>query len=260
MSLQENEAAAQAAAAAMEAAARQNASVPNQGSPAEELAAAEQRPMTAEEFGQFIEANHDFFLRVAHKVAPRGLGDTIDFEGLVQQAYLKAWRNLKSFESRSTLRTWLTRIVINEALMARDAFATQQRNLGARQSSTLENDEGEVSDRLDMLPDRSRPDPLENLKAEDLQRLIARLPAVDRDILLVEAENEDLNQQAKAAILGISDTSYKARLFRAREELRQRLSKRGMLAPGQFALNPKLSRSQPPNIPKPEPGESVIKN
>src|SRR6476660_9089684 len=47
------------------------------------------------------------------------LGNTEDAEDALQDGYLSAYRNLKRFEGRSQFSTWLTRIVINAALMRR---------------------------------------------------------------------------------------------------------------------------------------------
>src|SRR5215470_3162166 len=41
-----------------------------------------------------------------------------DAEDIVQQAFQKAFIHLNSFEGKSSFRTWLTRIAINEALMS----------------------------------------------------------------------------------------------------------------------------------------------
>src|SRR3954464_7017730 len=44
------------------------------------------------------------------------LGNRAEAEDAVQSAYLRAFAAMRNFEGRSSLSTWLTRIVINEAL------------------------------------------------------------------------------------------------------------------------------------------------
>jgi RNA polymerase sigma-70 factor (ECF subfamily) len=47
------------------------------------------------------------------------MGDHQDAEDALRDGLLTAFRNLKSFEGRSQFSTWLTRVVINAALMRR---------------------------------------------------------------------------------------------------------------------------------------------
>src|SRR5512136_1246339 len=59
------------------------------------------------------------YQRPLFQTALRVLGNTEDAEDAVQDGLLSAYRNLKRFEGRSQFSTWLTRIVINAALMKR---------------------------------------------------------------------------------------------------------------------------------------------
>jgi hypothetical protein len=58
-------------------------------------------------------ASRKRFLAIAYSILP----NREDAEDAVQEAFLSAYRHLRSFEGRSALRTWLTRIVLNAALM-----------------------------------------------------------------------------------------------------------------------------------------------
>src|SRR5579862_2352126 len=55
--------------------------------------------------------------RALFQTALRVLGNVEDAEDALQEGLLAAYRNLKRFEGRSQFSTWLTRIVINAALM-----------------------------------------------------------------------------------------------------------------------------------------------
>src|ERR1039457_474311 len=57
--------------------------------------------------------------RALFQTALRVLGNVEDAEDALQEGLLAAFRNLKRFEGRSQFSTWLTRIVINAALMRR---------------------------------------------------------------------------------------------------------------------------------------------
>jgi RNA polymerase sigma-70 factor (ECF subfamily) len=57
--------------------------------------------------------------RALYQTALRLLGNPEDAEDALQEGMLAAYRNLRHFEGRSQFSTWLTRIVINAALMRR---------------------------------------------------------------------------------------------------------------------------------------------
>src|SRR5256886_1393196 len=66
-----------------------------------------------------VEALFSRYQRPLFQTALRVLGNTEDAEDALQDGLLSAYRNLKRFEGRSQFSTWLTRIVINAALMRR---------------------------------------------------------------------------------------------------------------------------------------------
>src|SRR5262245_41378412 len=59
------------------------------------------------------------YQRPLFQTALRVLGNAEDAEDALQEGMLSAYRNIKRFEGRSQFSTWLTRIVINAALMRR---------------------------------------------------------------------------------------------------------------------------------------------
>ena len=65
-----------------------------------------------EVFAALVREHHRALLAVARSLLPGG-----EAEEVVQEAWLNAYRALPNFEGRSALRTWLTRIVINQAQM-----------------------------------------------------------------------------------------------------------------------------------------------
>ena len=68
---------------------------------------------------QAIETLFRRYQRQLFQTALRVLGNAEDAEDALQDGMLSAYRNLKRFEGRSQFSTWLTRIVINAALMKR---------------------------------------------------------------------------------------------------------------------------------------------
>ena len=72
------------------------------------------------------------------------LKDRAEAEEAVQDGYLKAFAAMDGFEGRSALTTWLTRIVINEALARRRTAERRARLIGSRQIADIEDLSGEV--------------------------------------------------------------------------------------------------------------------
>jgi RNA polymerase sigma-70 factor (ECF subfamily) len=71
------------------------------------------RSGSAEHAERFVRANLGWMRRVARRILrDEGLADDC-----VQEAFLKAFRKIGDFEGRASLKTWLHRITVNEALM-----------------------------------------------------------------------------------------------------------------------------------------------
>jgi RNA polymerase sigma-70 factor (ECF subfamily) len=165
-------------------------------------------------FEELIRRNTERILRVAVRIT----GSYEDGEDVVQDASLQAFRNLETFEERARFSTWLTRIVINAALMK---LRTHRR---AYMVSAEEMAEG-FTPWVDMIADR-RPNPEHNYAASELrfalQRALAALPYEQRVVVLMR-DVEGLSTLDTANLLELSVPSVKSRLLRARIKLRKSL-------------------------------------
>lgn|SRR5690242_13453855 len=134
------------------------------------------------------------------------LGDDVEAEDAVQQAYLDAYRNLDQFRGESGFGTWLTRITVNAAIA---------RLRGRRRLAEVA--EAESAPATD--PIESAHEAVAN---QELARLIERhvdaLPEALR-VVLVLRDLEDLDTAETAAVLGISGEAVRVRLHRARAAL-----------------------------------------
>lgn len=145
-----------------------------------------------------------------------------DAEDAVQSAYLRALAAAGEFEGRSSLSTWLTRIVINEALGRKRAAKRRLAALDGGSVAILD----EYRDKLmrgsttTSLPDAS-------LAREQIRRLleeaIARLPEPFR-LVFVLREVEGLSVEESAEALGLAPATVKTRHFRARRRLQDELA------------------------------------
>jgi RNA polymerase sigma-70 factor (ECF subfamily) len=151
--------------------------------------------------------------------------DEAEVEDAMQQAYLAAYTNLRSFEGSAAFSTWLTRIAINEALGR------------LRRSARLTVAEAPVEDAepLDRAPPQT---PEEGAAAREslalIEAAVDRLPAPYRSVYMLR-EVQELSTAECADVLGITEETVKIRLHRARAALREALAKQlGRVAPEAF--------------------------
>jgi len=145
-----------------------------------------------------------------------------DAEEAVQDGLLSAYRNLKHFEGRAQFRTWLTRIVINAALMTR-----RRGRLGRAVSlgdDLYQNKRCAVERFVD-----HGPDPEEICAAMEmnsmLQESLDELSPLLRSAFVL-CEIRGLSTGEAAEELKVSQNAFKTRLWRARHQLAKRIESR----------------------------------
>ena len=143
-----------------------------------------------------------------------------DAEEVVQDVFVKAFNNLYRFEERAQFSSWLTRIAINTALMK---IRTRNRQ------KTVSLSEHEPSD-ADAAPERIvdwRPNPEECYSRSELREILITaldsLPDHYRTIFILR-DIEGFSIAETAELLDVNAMAVKARLMRARLELRERLN------------------------------------
>ena len=163
------------------------------------------------------ERNNQRLYRVAWSI----VRDRDEAEEAVQAAYLRAFAAIGDFEGRSTLTTWLTRIVLNEALGRLRSARRRRSRLDAASVVDL--------DRYrEMLMRGSQDDaPDAALAREQIRRLIeeavADLPEGFRLVFILR-EIEELSVEETARTLGLMANTVKTRHLRARRRLQEALA------------------------------------
>jgi RNA polymerase sigma-70 factor (ECF subfamily) len=157
--------------------------------------------------------------RTLYQTALRVLGNPEDAEEALQEGLLSAYRNLPRFERRSQFSTWLTRIVINAALMRR-------RSKRSRPAVSLDDftSEGELP-LAERFADEG-PNPEQIYAGTELGDRVSKKLAEISPLLRTAfwlREIEGLSAEEAAQVLGVSRNTLKARLWRARQELASRL-------------------------------------
>ena len=159
-----------------------------------------------------VEALFRRYQRPLFQTALRVLGNTEDAEDALQDGLLSAYRNLKRFEGRSQFSTWLTRIVINAALMKR-------RSAKARPAVSLDEppreDELPAAERFaddGLTPEQVFANTeIREMLSENLDQLS---PLLRTAFVLREVQGYSTGEAAKR--LGVTENTLKARLWRAR--------------------------------------------
>lgn len=153
-------------------------------------------------------------------LASRLLGDTEEARDLSQDVFLQVYRTLDRFEGRSSFRTWVYRIVINQCYN-RHRWWRRRRKSSMRPLDTLT-----PRDEVHLQPAQPVVGPFEQVeRLEASRRVQAALDGLsfDHRSILVLREVEGLSCEEIASTLGLPIGTVKSRLARGREALRLRL-------------------------------------
>jgi RNA polymerase sigma-70 factor (ECF subfamily) len=168
-------------------------------------------------FEELVKRYDRKLLRIAQHVT----NNREDSQDVVQEAFLKAFQNLRQFRGDSKFSTWLIRITVNQSLM-------KLRKQRALREVSLDEGFHEERDVHPMEVTDWAPNPEQLYSVSELRdildkalgelRLISRAVFVLRDI-------EGLSTDQTAEVLGLSHAAVKARLWRARLQLRESLTR-----------------------------------
>lgn len=157
--------------------------------------------------------------RMVYQLALHLLGDHNEALDLSQEVFLRVFRTIRAFRGQSALRTWIYRIVVNQASNRQRWWRRRRRAQQVSFEQHVE-DHGELPDlrRLD------RPDVVFGQKelAARIQRALGRLPFDQRTVVVLR-EIDGLSYEEIAFSLDVAVGTVKSRLARAREQLRGEL-------------------------------------
>jgi RNA polymerase sigma-70 factor, ECF subfamily len=156
-----------------------------------------------------------------YRVARGIVRDEAEAEDVLQEAYLRAFAGLREFRGDSGLATWLTRIVMNEAL------GRMRRRRPTEELEVLDRAIEQGDTRVIMFPGvHASPSPEAAAARTEVRRLlehaIDELPEAFR-LVFVMRDVEEMSIEETAANLAIRPETVKTRLHRARKLLRKNL-------------------------------------
>jgi len=186
-------------------------------------------------FSALVERHHPSMLRLARLYLP----DPVSAEEAVQDAWLGVLRGLRGFEGRSSLKTWIFRILVNRAKTRR----RRDRSLLSRTSPLpgIENDPDawprgwfrSASDPLAphhwaRFPPRWQPTPEDGLLSRELrarlEEAIRALPPIQQQVITLR-DVEGWSAEDVCNVLDLRETNQRVLLHRARARVRRALAR-----------------------------------
>jgi RNA polymerase sigma-70 factor (ECF subfamily) len=153
--------------------------------------------------------------KTAFNVAYRITGNRDDAEDAIQDAWMKAYTHLNTFDGRAKFSTWLTRIAINSSLMI-------LRRKRSHPESSMEITDGDTWQHREIADQTKNVEELyaRHERVERLRRAICCLQPTLRNVVEIHQTN-DHSVKEVAELAGISVAATKSRLLRARRILRK---------------------------------------
>ena len=130
-----------------------------------------------------------------------------DAEDVLQEAFISAFRNLDSYRGDATFGAWLKRIVVNKAINA----------LNKKKHQSIDEEHWDIAE------EESHPEYREELTIERVKQGIEKLPDGYRTVLSLYLL-EGYDHQEIGEILGISESTSKSQLNRAKGKLKELLN------------------------------------
>jgi RNA polymerase sigma-70 factor (ECF subfamily) len=164
-------------------------------------------------FAELWERHSNTAFRVAYRITK----NRDDAEDVIQDAWLKAYIHLATFDGRAKFSTWLTRIVINSALMT-------LRRKRSHLETSMEIMDGEIWQESEIADETQSVEALyaKHERIARLKQAIRRLQPSLRNVIELH-QSQDRSVKEIADLAGLSLAATKSRLLRARRFLRKDL-------------------------------------
>jgi RNA polymerase sigma-70 factor (ECF subfamily) len=158
--------------------------------------------------------------RRAFSIAMGLVRDENDARELVQEAFLRVYRGLNSFQGGSSFFTWLYRIVTNLAI-------DLMRKPGRREAELQDNQSVDEDTEFPLVSRIDGADPIDVMRRREIalriQTALDALPPYHRGVILMR-EVEGMSYEEMAQTMGVSKGTIMSRLFHARQKLQRALA------------------------------------
>lgn len=161
------------------------------------------------------------FQQPVYTLAVRLLNNQAEAYDVVQEVFLKVFRNIEHFRGESSLKTWIYRITVNEAHNARRWFSRHRSREVELDFETQDN-----RNWSETIADNGRSPfevALDREQAGLIESALERINPVFREAVVLR-DITDLSYDEVAMVLGVSLGTVKSRILRGREALREQLA------------------------------------
>ena len=161
------------------------------------------------------------FQQPVYTLALRLLSDQAEACDVVQEVFLKVFRNIGNFRGQSSLKTWIYRITVNEAHNARRWFFRHR-----RREVELDTSPEDTRNWQESIADHSR-SPFDMASDQEehhrIEEALEKINPIFREAVVLR-DITDLSYDEIAEVLGVSLGTVKSRILRGREALREQLA------------------------------------
>jgi len=157
---------------------------------------------------------YDKYVNYFFAIALRYSGDSQEAEDYVQEAFVRIYRNINSFSFQGSFEGWMKRILVNHCLN------------GVKKKNPLRNRE-EITDFVSEDVGIA-PEALDDINTKDITQAISELPTGYRTVLNMYVI-EGYSHREIGEALGITESSSRSQLTKARGKLKRILVGRGLM-------------------------------
>lgn len=151
---------------------------------------------------------YKLYAKAMYNVGYRITGNEADAEDVLQEAFINAFKNIESYRADATFGSWLKRIVVNKAINV----------LKKRKAELVSQEDG-----FDAIAEEAEPEYKAELSVERVRHCINLLPDGYRSVLSLYLL-EGYDHEEIAGIMGITESTSKSQLNRAKNKLKELLT------------------------------------
>jgi RNA polymerase sigma-70 factor (ECF subfamily) len=163
-----------------------------------------------EAFGKLVKEHQQYAFNLAFRIA----SNEEDARDIVQESFIKIWKNMKLFEPNMKFTTWMYKIVSNTAI----DFLRSAKKI-------IKVDIEGLHEKLEQINGEHPETQLSNKETGQLIRLISETLSEKQKLVFVLRDLEGLNSVEVGEILDLPETSIKSNLYHARKAIKEKLLK-----------------------------------
>ncbi|NOX47121.1 MAG: RNA polymerase sigma factor [Chlorobi bacterium] len=161
-----------------------------------------------EAFGKLVKEHQQYAFNLAFRIAC----NEEDARDIVQESFIKIWKNMRLFEPNMKFTTWMYKIVSNTAI---DFLRSAKR--------AIKVDIDGFHEKLEQINFEHPETQLNNKETGQLIRLISETLSEKQKLVFVLRDLEGLKPNEVGAILDLPETSIKSNLYHARKAIKEKL-------------------------------------